>query len=73
LPLPATALKRLAAAVAVSAMVSTSVFHAVQCGHWPCHLTAWPPHSVQVYIDFVFAMRVQRAGQPPQTVRAGRK
>jgi hypothetical protein len=51
------ALKRLPAADTVSAMVSTSVFHAVQCGHWPCHLTDWPPHSVQLYIDFDLAMR----------------
>ena len=27
---------------------STSVFHASQCGHWPCHLGDWPPHSVQL-------------------------
>ena len=57
LPTPVIALKRLPAAGAVSAMVSTSVFHAVQCGHCPCHLTDWPPHSVQVYIDFGLAMR----------------
>ena len=31
----------------VNAMVSTSVFQAVQCGHWPCHLLLVPPHSVQ--------------------------
>src|SRR6185295_18443605 len=33
----------------ISSAVSTSVFHALQCGHWPCHLGVWPPHSVQVW------------------------
>jgi Zn-finger protein len=33
---------------AASATVSTSVFQALQCGHWPCHFGDWPPHSVQV-------------------------
>ena len=32
---------------AASATVSTRVFHAWQCGHWPCHLSTCPPHSVQ--------------------------
>ena len=31
-----------------AATVSTSVFHAPQCGHWPCHFGLWPPHSVQL-------------------------
>ncbi|MCY1356902.1 hypothetical protein D9M69_433680 [compost metagenome] len=38
--------KRLDAAV--SATVSTSVFHCWQCGHWPAQRGAVPPHSVQV-------------------------
>src|SRR5438034_5719451 len=32
---------------ALSAMLSTSVFHAPQCGHCPCHFGDSPPHSVQ--------------------------
>ena len=43
--LPATLWKRVGAGVAI---VSTSVFHAPQCGHWPCHFGLWPPHSVQL-------------------------
>ena len=43
--LPATLWKRVARGVAI---VSTSVFHAPQCGHWPCHFGLWPPHSVQL-------------------------
>ena len=42
---PATVSNRTGAGVAA---VSTSVFQAPQCGHWPCHLGALPPHSVQV-------------------------
>ena len=42
---PATLSKRVAAGVR---RVSTSVFHAPQCGHWPCHFGDWPPHSVQL-------------------------
>jgi len=30
-----------------SATPSTSVFHAPQCGHWPCHFGDSPPHSWQ--------------------------
>ena len=41
---PASAWKRDAG---VAAIVSTSVFQTPQCGHWPCHLLLWPPHSVQ--------------------------
>ena len=37
--------------------VSTSVFQAPQCGHCPCHLSVWPPHSLQLYTVFVFAIR----------------
>jgi hypothetical protein len=40
---PATLSKR---AGAGASSVSTSVFHVPQCGHWPCHLGDWPPHSV---------------------------
>jgi hypothetical protein len=40
---------------AVSAIVSTKVFHALQWGHWPCQRKVWPPHSVQVKTDFVLA------------------
>jgi hypothetical protein len=43
--LPETDWNRVAGGVAI---VSTSVFHALQCGHWPCHFGAWPPHSVQL-------------------------
>jgi len=32
---------------AASARVSTRVFQAEQCGHWPCHFGELPPHSVQ--------------------------
>ncbi len=42
---PLTVAKRTAAGVAI---VSTSVFHVPQDGHWPCHLGADAPHSVQV-------------------------
>jgi hypothetical protein len=37
--------KRVAAGVAT---VSTSVFQALHCGHWPCHLGEVAPHSVQL-------------------------
>jgi len=45
LPFPATVWKRVGGGAAT---VSTSVFHAAQCGHWPCHFGLWPPHSVQL-------------------------
>ena len=34
--------------VAFSATVSTSVFQALQPGHWPCHFGLVAPHSVQL-------------------------
>ena len=43
----ASALKRFFP-LAISATLSTSVFQAEQCGHWPCHLGTCPPHSVQL-------------------------
>ena len=45
--------------------VSTSVFHAPQCGHWPCHLLLRPPHSVQAYA-------VRRLGHAPRAFRQAR-
>jgi hypothetical protein len=30
------------------ATLSTNVFQAPQCGHWPCHFGETPPHSVQL-------------------------
>ena len=39
-----------------STTVSTSVFHWPQAGHFPAHLLLTPPHSVQVYWIFAFAM-----------------
>ena len=45
LALPATVWNRVGGGAAT---VSTSVFHAAQCGHWPCHFGLWPPHSVQL-------------------------
>ena len=47
LPVSAISEKRFADCGAVSATDSTSVFQPWQCGHWPCHFTDWPPHSVQ--------------------------
>src|SRR5438552_2277493 len=41
-----------------AAMLSTRVFHALQCGHWPCHLLLWPPHSVQAYAVFALTIVV---------------
>ena len=38
----------LAAPAGSRTTVSTSVFHAPQCGHWPCHLGLVAPHSVQL-------------------------
>src|SRR6266536_6415789 len=46
---PVSAAKREAGAAAIA---STSVFHAPQCGHCPCHLLLWPPHSVHAYAVF---------------------
>ena len=39
-----------------SATDSTSVFHALQCGHLPSHLGLEPPHSLQVYWVLSLAM-----------------
>ena len=48
-PDPPRLAKRFApAAFPASTTDSTIVFQASQCGHWPCHLGDWPPHSVQV-------------------------
>src|SRR5581483_1059017 len=41
-----------------SAIVSTNVFQALQCGHCPCHLSVCPPHSVQLNIVLAFATRL---------------
>ena len=46
--LRARAWKRfLPAPAAASATDSSSVFQALQCGHWPSHLGLVPPHSRQ--------------------------
>src|SRR5262249_26221289 len=44
------------------AIVSTSVFHALHAGHWPCHLGLCPPHSVQVYMVLAFATPITGYG-----------
>src|SRR4051812_38727832 len=61
---PARLAKRCAPAdLVASAAVSTSVFHSLQCGHWPCHLRVVPPHSVQVKTGFDFANDIS-SGMP---------
>jgi hypothetical protein len=32
--------------------VSTSVFHAWHCGHWPCQRGAWAPQALHTKADF---------------------
>src|SRR4051812_8301993 len=63
---PARLAKRCAPAdLVASAAVSMSVFHSLQCGHWPCHLRVVPPHSVQVKTDFDFANDVSSVMPQP--------
>ncbi len=59
---PATPVNRVAAGAATD---STSVFQAPQCGHCPCHLGDWPPHSVQLWtvFDLAIARAARLAGQ----------
>ena len=68
LPAPASAWKREAG---LAAIVSTSVFHALQCGHCPCHLLVWPPHSVQAYAVLALAMVTPDAGSERVAQAAG--
>src|SRR5204863_255395 len=48
--------KRRAADEPESATVSTSVFQALHCGHWPAQRGVVPPHSVHVYTVLVLAI-----------------
>ena len=50
--------------------LSTMQFHALQCGHWPCHFKLVPPHSEQTNWVRAFAISVTRLRLPAPAVRA---
>ena len=54
-------------------MVSSSVFHSVQCGHLPSHLGLAPPQALQVYwvlsLDIASTLAVGDFKQTPKWFR----